>query len=64
MSAPSSKFAEPVTSFDVHVYFFQGNEKSVRSAARLRDEVIDTFPDLEVYKLHTTPSAVGFTVIH
>jgi aromatic ring-cleaving dioxygenase len=55
MSSPPAKFAEPVTSFDVHVYFFQGNEKSVQSAVRLRDEIIQQFPDLEVYRLHTTP---------
>ncbi len=54
MSDPT-KFAEPVTSFDVHVYFFQGSERSVQSAARLREEIIQTFPDFEVYKLHTTP---------
>jgi hypothetical protein len=54
MSDPT-KFAEPVTSFDVHIYFFQGSERSVQSAARLREEILQTFPDFEVYKLHTTP---------
>jgi aromatic ring-cleaving dioxygenase len=51
----AATFAAPVTSFDVHIYFFQGNERSVQSAARLRDDIIQTFPDLDVYKLHTTP---------
>lgn len=50
-----TKFAEPVKSYDAHIYFFQDNPASSASARELREEIIKEFPHLEVYKFWEKP---------
>ena len=49
------KFAEPVTSWDVHVYFDSSNEESTLFALRLRFATLATFPDLTVNRPYRSP---------
>jgi len=50
-----TKFADPVKSYDSHIYFFQDNPASSDSARALREEIIKEFPHLEVYKFWEKP---------
>jgi Ras-related protein Rab-11A len=54
-AASSSRFATPITSFDVHVYFDENDVASVSSARLLRDELIAEFPDIPVFNMHYRP---------
>ncbi|KAL3678224.1 hypothetical protein R1sor_021180 [Riccia sorocarpa] len=49
------KFASPIKSYDVHIYFFQTDEASRETARSLREECIEKFPDLNIYKFWEDP---------
>jgi DOPA 4,5-dioxygenase len=50
-----AKFAEPVRSYDVHIYFFHTDEKQVETARELREQILQLFPEVVVYKLWDRP---------
>ncbi|BBN01685.1 hypothetical protein MPTK1_2g09460 [Marchantia polymorpha subsp. ruderalis] len=50
-----TKFADPIDSYDVHIYFWQTDEANTALAKELRQECIDKFPDLNIYKFWDTP---------
>lgn len=53
--ATSEKFAPPIRSYDVHVYFFHTDETSVAQARELQASIRKSFPHLEVYKFWDRP---------
>ena len=50
-----TKFADPIRSYDVHIYYFHTDEAQTRVARELREEIIERFPEAIVYKLWDRP---------
>ena len=54
-SINTTPFADTITHFDAHVYFFQNDEFSTKAAAMLREETMNLFPSITVFEMVSEP---------